>query len=58
MIKKHEELGPEYIVPPPFDLEKSFSDSSYKVPIIIILSPGADPMAELMKLANTYKARI
>jgi len=51
MIKKEKELGPSYIIPPSFDMEKSFSDSSNKVPIIIVLSAGADPMSELMKLA-------
>jgi len=58
MIKKEKELGKEYIIPPPFDMEKSFSDSSNKVPIIIVLSPGADPMNELLKLAGTMKARV
>jgi len=41
------DLGPQYIIPPPFDMEKSFSDSTNKVPIIIVLSAGADPMSEL-----------
>lgn len=58
MIKKEPELGPEYIIPPPFDMEKSFADSSNKVPIIIVLSPGADPMNELQKLASQMKARV
>jgi dynein heavy chain len=47
IIKKEKELGPSYIIPPPFDMEKSFADSNNKVPIIIVLSPGADPMNEL-----------
>lgn len=55
MIKKEKELGGPFIIPPPFDMEKSFSDSSNKVPIIIVLSAGADPMSELMKLAATMK---
>jgi dynein heavy chain len=52
MIKRDKEMGPQYIVPPSFDMDKSFSDSSNKSPIIIVLSAGADPMAELMKLAT------
>ena len=58
MIKKHKELGPSYIIPPPFDMAASFADSSNKVPVIIVLSSGADPMAELEKLAATQNARI
>jgi dynein heavy chain len=58
MIVEDKELGPQYIVPPPFDMEKSYSDSTNKVPIIIVLSPGADPMAELQKLGALYKAKI
>jgi len=32
-------------------MSKSFSDSLNNIPIIIVLSPGADPMGELLKLA-------
>lgn len=58
MIKKEKELGQQYTEPPPFDMEKSFVDSSNKVPIIIVLSPGADPMSELEKLAKIMKNRV
>jgi len=51
-------MGPAYIIPPPFDMEKSFEDSNNKVPIIIVLSAGADPMAELQKLAAVMGAKV
>ena len=44
-------LGHKYTEPPPFDLNAAFNDSSSTVPIVFVLSPGTDPMANILRLA-------
>eukprot|EP00966_Prymnesium_polylepis_P243017 5620153-Prymnesium_polylepis.1 len=48
-------LGQRFIEPPPQDLEVCFRDASNIMPLVFVLSAGADPYEGLMKLAEKMK---
>ena len=45
-------LGAEFMMPPPWTLSDVFPATSHRTPTIFILSPGADPTAELQRFAE------
>jgi dynein heavy chain len=45
-------LGKQYILVPVFDLNKCYKDSSIITPLIFVLSPGSDPVADFLKFAE------
>jgi len=45
-------MGRQFIEPPTFNLAKSYKDSSVTVPLIFILSPGSDPVADFLRYAE------
>ncbi|EQC41008.1 hypothetical protein, variant 1 [Saprolegnia diclina VS20] len=45
------QMGQRFIEPQPFDLKAGYDDSTCATPLIFVLTPGADPMSELLKLA-------
>ena len=45
-------MGEKYVTPPIISFESIFEQSTPMSPIVFILSPGSDPGADLMKLAE------
>ncbi|CAD8156782.1 unnamed protein product [Paramecium pentaurelia] len=47
-----QQLNPKFTIPPTFDLEKCYKDSSPMSPLIFVLSAGSDPVADFLKFAD------
>ncbi|EFO63728.1 Dynein heavy chain [Giardia lamblia P15] len=46
-------IGAQYTNPPPFDLGLALADSSPQIPLLFILSQGADPTSQLLAFAKS-----
>lgn len=51
-------MGQRYIEPQAFHLQPIFDDSQPSVPLIFVLSPGSDPMADLLMFADEKGRRV
>lgn len=52
LVCAEQEMGNSFIEPPPFDLRACYEDSTCSTPLIFVLTPGADPMTELLRVAE------
>lgn len=52
LMPVEQEMGTSFIEPPPFDLRACYEDSTCSTPLIFVLTPGADPMTELLRVAD------
>jgi dynein heavy chain len=51
-------LGPKYVEPPPFDLKAVADASTNQTPLVFVLSPGVDPAAQVLALAQSLGVRL
>jgi len=47
------QIGQQFVEPPTFDIAKSFADSVNTTPLIFILSPGTDPVSDVIAFAES-----
>jgi dynein heavy chain len=51
-------MGEYYVKPAPFDIMELYNNSVNKAPIIMVISPGADPMSEIQKFSVLKKIAV
>lgn len=49
------QLGPQFVEPPVLDIRAVLEESVPQTPLIFVLSPGVDPTASLLQLAESFK---
>ena len=47
-----ENLGQEFVEPPPTDLPTLYADMSNITPLVFVLSTGSDPMGAFLRFAR------
>jgi dynein heavy chain len=52
-----DKLGMEFLEPPQFDIKLSYNDSTPAIPLVFVLTTGADPMSEIMKMAGEFNMK-
>lgn len=50
-------LGPQFVIPPSFNLDACYKDSSATCPLIFVLSAGSDPTAALLSYAGAFPSQ-
>lgn len=60
MIKRlvDQEMGKFYTNPQPPEMNELYNNSTNKAPIIMVISPGADPMSEIQKFSASKKIAV
>ena len=51
-------MGDDYIKNVSFDITELYSNSVHYAPIIIVISPGADPMSEIQNFCKLRKISV
>jgi dynein heavy chain len=45
-------MGQDFVDPPTFNMKACYDDSSNVAPLVFVLSPGTDPVADLRKFGD------